>query len=64
MLIEVLQDREMSNAGYFDRLCLEREQELKYPDDVLLDAEQRKKEIAEEQRKKEQHDASPQENPA
>jgi|SRR5579859_669429 len=48
-LIEVLQDREMSNAGYFDRLCLEREQELKDPDDVLLDAEQRKKQIAEEQ---------------
>src|SRR5436853_4818894 len=28
-LIEVLQDREMSNAGYFDRLCIEREQQLK-----------------------------------
>ena len=53
-LIEVLQDREMSNAGYFDRLCIQREQELKDPDDVLLDAELRKKEIAEEQTKKEE----------
>ncbi len=64
ILIEVLQDREMSNAGYYDRLCIEREQELKDPDDVLLDAELRKKELAEEQRKEEQHEVTPQENPA
>jgi hypothetical protein len=62
-LIEVLQDREMSNAGYFDRLCIEREQELKDPDDVLLDAELRKKQIADEQAKKDQQEATPQENP-
>jgi hypothetical protein len=63
MLIGILQDREMSNAGYFDRLCIEREQELKDPDDVLLDAEQRKKEIAEEQRRMDQQEVTPQENP-
>jgi hypothetical protein len=56
-LIEVLQNREMSNAGYFDRLCLEKEQELKDPDDVLLDAEMRKKQMAEEQQKMEQQES-------
>ncbi len=39
----------MSNAGYFDQLCIKREKELKDPDDVLFDAEKRKKEKAEEE---------------
>lgn len=54
LLVEVITDREMSNALYYDRLCSKREKELKDPDDVLLDAEQRKKEIEGEQRKAEQ----------
>lgn len=54
LLFEVVTEREMSNALYFDLLCSKREKELKDPDDVLLDAEQRKKEIEEEQRKTEQ----------
>ncbi len=58
MLIEVMQDREMSNAGYFDRLCIEKEQELKDPDDILLDAELCKKQIADEQATREQQKAT------
>lgn len=54
LLVEVVTDREMSNALYYDRLCHQREKELKDPDDVLFDAEQRKKEIEEEQKKMEQ----------
>lgn len=54
LLIEVVTDRETSNALYYDRLCSQREKELTDPDDVLFDAEQRKKEIEEEQRKMEQ----------
>lgn len=59
LLFEVLNDREMSNALYYDRLCSKREKELKDPDDVLLDAEQRKREIEEEQRKTEQDQKAP-----
>lgn len=48
----------MSNAGYFDRLCIEKEQELKDPDDILLDAELCKKQIADEQATREQQKAT------
>ena len=54
LLFEVVTEREMSNSLYFDRLCSKREKELRDPDDVLLNAEQRKKEIEEEQKKTEQ----------
>ena len=50
-LMEKIAHREDSNALYFDRLCIKREKELKDPDDVLLDAEMRKKEKAEEERR-------------
>ena len=50
LLVEVLTDREMSNSLYYDRLCSKREKELTDPDDVLFDAEQRKKQIEEEQK--------------
>jgi hypothetical protein len=56
ILIEVIDHREMSNAGYFDRLCIKREQELKDPNDVLLDAEMRKKGIEEEKKRLEQQE--------
>lgn len=59
MLVEVLTHREMSNALYYDRLCSEREKELKDPDDVLFDAEQRKKQLEEEQKKMEQDQETP-----
>lgn len=59
LLLDVLNEREMSNALYYDRLCIKREKELKDPDDVLLDAELRKKEIEEEQRKTEQDQKPP-----
>ncbi len=54
MLIEALQHRETSNASYYDSLCIHREKELTPPDDVFMDAEQRRMEIAERQRLMEQ----------
>ncbi|HEV3315772.1 MAG TPA: hypothetical protein VG488_02340 [Candidatus Angelobacter sp.] len=54
-----LNHREMSNAVHYDRLCIERDRALKDADDVLLDAELRKKEIADEQTKKEQQKTTP-----
>ena len=53
-LLETLDDRLMNNALYYDRLCWTRERQLKDPDDVLLDAEQRKRELAAEQQRQEQ----------
>ena len=50
-LMEAIAHREDSNALYYDLLCIKRERELKDPDDVLLDAEMRKKEKAEEERR-------------
>src|SRR5437763_5902522 len=46
-LIETIQHREMNNALYYDRLCLERERQLRDPDDVLLEAKQREQELME-----------------
>lgn len=42
----------MDNALYYDRLCLQRKRQLRDPDDVLLEAEHRKQELAEEQKRK------------
>jgi len=41
-----------TNALYFDRLCARRERELADPDDVLLEAEYRKQQLAEEEKHK------------
>ena len=62
-LMEKIAHREDSNALYFDRLCIKRERELKDPDDVLLDAEMRKKEIAEEERRMREEETASPENP-
>jgi hypothetical protein len=48
-LLESLHDCEMSNAAYYDRLCLQRELELRDPDDVLIEAEHRRQELAAEE---------------
>jgi hypothetical protein len=60
-LMEEMTERETSNALYYDRLCMKRERELKDPDDVLLDAEMRKKEIAEQERMMREEETAPQE---
>ena len=48
-LLGTLRDRLMNNALYYDRLCWVKEREIEDPDDVLLKAEQRKRELAAEQ---------------
>ena len=53
-LLETLRDRLMNNALYYDRLCWVKERELEDPDDVLIAAEQRKRELAAEQQRREQ----------
>jgi hypothetical protein len=53
-LLGILEDRLVNNAFYYDRLCLQRERELRDPDDVLIAAEQRKRELAAEQQRREQ----------
>lgn len=58
-LLETLRDRLMNNALYYDRLCWVRECELEDPDDVLIKAEHRRRELAAEQQRREQE---PQEN--
>lgn len=45
----------MNNALYYDRLCWVKERELADPDDVLIKAEQRKRELAAEQQRQEQN---------
>ena len=49
-LLETLHDRLMNNAFYYDRLCLVNERELEDPDDVLIKAEERKRDLAAEQK--------------
>jgi hypothetical protein len=44
-LLEILADRELNNAGYYDRLCFLREKELQDPNDVLIEAERIRREI-------------------
>jgi hypothetical protein len=58
-LMEKIAHREEGNALYFDRLCIRRERELKDPDDVLLDAEMRKREIEEEKKRLEGEELAP-----
>jgi len=53
-LLETLDERLMNNALYYDRLCWTREKQLEDPDDVLLKAEQRKRELAAEQQRQAQ----------
>jgi len=53
-LRESLHERLMNNALYYDRLCWVRERELEDPDDVLIKAEQRKRELAAERQRQEQ----------
>lgn len=43
----------MNNALYYDRLCWERERELEDPNDVLIKAERRKRELAAERQAEE-----------
>jgi hypothetical protein len=52
-LAEAIRERSETNAIYFDRLCARRERELADPDDVLLEAEYRKQELADEEKKEE-----------
>ncbi|HEY6351143.1 MAG TPA: hypothetical protein VI636_17200 [Candidatus Angelobacter sp.] len=53
-LLDTIHDRLMNNALYYDRLCWTREKQLEDPDDVLIEAEQRKQEIAQEKQRREQ----------
>ncbi len=45
-LSAAIRERAETNALYFDRLCARRERDLADPDDVLLEAEYRKQELA------------------
>lgn len=56
-LLETLRDRLMNNALYYDRLCLVKEREFEDPDDVLIEAEQRNRELAAAQQRQEQESA-------
>ena len=53
-LLEAIKDRLMNNALYYDRLCWVKERELEDPDDVLLKAEERKRELVAERQRPEQ----------
>ena len=50
-LIEPIQHRQQKNALYFDRLCAQWEREISDPDDVLLEAEYRRQELTDEQKR-------------
>ena len=53
-LLDILHERLMNNALYYDRLCWVKERQLEDPDDVLIKAEERKRELAAEQQRREQ----------
>ena len=53
LLLETLDERLMNNALYYDRLCRTREKQLEDPNDVLIKAERRKRELAAEQQRQE-----------
>lgn len=55
-LLESLTGREINNAAYYDRRCHEWERQLKDPDDVFIEAEHRRQELAEEQKRSEESD--------
>jgi hypothetical protein len=52
-LAAAIRERAETNAIYFDRLCARRERELADPDDVFLEAEYRKQELADQQKQHE-----------
>ena len=53
-LLDTIHDRLMNNALYYDRLCWTKEKQLEDPDDVLIAAEHRKRELAAEQQRQKQ----------
>ena len=48
-LMETLVEREMSNAAWFDHLCIRWERQIKDPADVLIEAERYKRKLAQQQ---------------
>ena len=48
-LLEILADRELNNASYYDRLCRQWELELQDPNDVLIEAERIRQQMAAEE---------------
>ena len=48
-LSAAIRERAETNAIYFDRLCARRERELADPDDVLLEAQYRRQELADQE---------------
>src|SRR5947209_2645200 len=48
-LLETLMEREMSNAAWFDRLCIQWERQIEDPADVLIEAERYKRKLAQQQ---------------
>lgn len=54
MLLESLTSREINNAAYYDRRRVAWERQLRDPDDVFIEAEHRRQELAEEEKLKEQ----------
>lgn len=44
-MLEVLSGRELNNASYYDRLCMQWERELEDPNDVLIEAERRRQQL-------------------
>ena len=53
-LLDSLHERLMNNALYYGRLCWVKERELEDPDDVLIKAEHRRRELAAEQQRQKQ----------
>jgi len=55
-LLEILSDRELNNASYYDRLCMQWERELEDPNDVLIAAERRRQQLAAEEQQQQDTD--------
>ena len=53
-LLQTLHDRLRNNALYYDRLCWVRQREVEDPNDVLIKAEHRRRELAAEQQRQQQ----------
>ena len=56
-LLDTIHDRLTNNTLYYDRLCWTRERQLEDPDDVLIKAEQRKRELAAEQQQRQEQES-------
>ena len=56
-LSAAIHERAETNALYFDRLCARRERELADPNDVLVEAEYRKQELADQEKLAEEEPA-------